>query len=358
MQVTRPAAVVVLAAGAGTRMKSALPKVLHKMCGRSLLGHAIAAARGLDPEHLVVVVRHERDAVAAHALECDPDVIIADQDDIKGTGRAVWCGLEVLPEGLEGAVVVMAGDVPLLDTESLAEMLARHGDNAVTVLTTNIPDATGYGRIVRGDSGAIVGVVEHRDASPEQLEITEINTSTYAFDAAFLRESLAGLGTENSQGEMYLTDVVADASNSGQGVGDYVLTDSWLVEGCNDLAQLATLRTEMQRRINEKWMRAGVSIIDPAATYIDVDAVLEADSTVLPGTSLHGSARVETGAIVGPGELTDTLVESGAKASHVVAYGGVVPAGITLPPFSVFPAVDVTAGGSDVSGEVPAARQN
>ncbi|MFT0846231.1 NTP transferase domain-containing protein [Actinomycetaceae bacterium L2_0104] len=355
---TRPAAVVILAAGAGTRMKSATPKVLHEMCGRSLLGHAIAAARGLDPEHLVVVVRHERDAVAEHALKCDANLIIADQDEIKGTGRAVWCGLEALPEDLEGAVVVMAGDVPLLDTESLAEMVSRHGENAVTVLTTNVPDATGYGRIVRDAVGQITSVVEHRDATPEQREIPEINTSTYAFDAAFLRESLADLGTSNAQGEMYLTDVVAAAYRSGHGVGDLVLEDSWLVEGCNDLAQLAVLRAEMTRRINGEWMRAGVSIIDPNTTYIDVGVTLEPDSTILPGTSLHGDTRVERGAVVGPGELTDTLVSSGATASHVVAYGGVVPAGTALPPFSVFPVVEVTAGGSDVDGEVPAARQN
>ena len=356
--VTRPAAVVILAAGAGTRMKSETPKVLHEMCGRSLLGHAIAAARGLNPEHLVVVVRHERDRVAAHALECDVNLIIADQDEIKGTGRAVWCGLEALPGDVEGAVVVMAGDVPLLDTDSLSDMVSRHGDNAVTVLTTNVSDASGYGRIVRDRDGQITSVVEHRDASPDQLHISEINTSTYAFDATFLRESLAGLSTANSQGEMCLTDVVAAAYRSGHGVGDLVLEDSWLVEGCNDLVQLAALRAEMTRRINEKWMRAGVSIIDPRTTHIDVNVTLEADAKILPGTSLHGDTRVETGAIVGPGELTNTLVSSGATARHIVAYGGVVPAGTTLPPFSVFPVVEVTAGGSDVSGELPAARQN
>lgn len=356
--VTRPAAVVILAAGAGTRMKSAIPKVLHEMCGRSLLGHAIAAARGLNPDNLVVVVRHERDKVAGHALECDANLIIADQDEVKGTGRAVWCGLESLPADLVGDIIVMAGDVPLLDTESLAELVSRHESNAVTVLTTNIPDATGYGRIVRDELGRITSVVEHRDASDTQRQISEINTSTYAFDAVFLRESLANLGTENSQGEMYLTDVVAAAYESGRGIGDLVLEDSWLVEGCNDLAQLATLRAEMVRRINEKWMRSGVSIIDPRTTSIDVDVTLEADATVLPGTSLHGNTRVETGAIVGPGELSNTLVRSGAKASHVVTYGGVVAEGTVLPPFSVFPVVEVTAGGSDASGEASAARKN
>ena len=330
-----PAAVIVLAAGAGTRMKSATPKVLHEMCGRSLLGHAIHAARGLNPEHVSVVVRHQRDRVAAHALEVDGGLIIADQDEIKGTGRAVWCGLEALPADLEGPIVVMAGDTPLLNTETLAGLVDNLGENAVTVLTTNVPDATGYGRILRDESGAICGVVEHADASDAQREIREINTSTYAFDAAFLRENLGKLGAANAQGEMYLTDIVELASASGAGVGDLVLEDSWLVEGCNDLAQLATLRGEMNRRIVHDWMVSGVSVIDPATTYIDVDVEIEHDCKILPGTALHGHTRLASGAIVGPGELTDTTVEEGAVASHVVATGAHVPAGSTLPPYSI-----------------------
>ncbi|MGO1592460.1 MAG: NTP transferase domain-containing protein [Ancrocorticia sp.] len=331
----RPAAVIVLAAGAGTRMKSATPKVLHEMCGRTLLGHAIHAARGLDPEQVAVVVRHQRDRVAEHALDVDPNVIIADQDEIKGTGRAVWCGLEELPADLEGPVVVMAGDTPLLNTETLAELVNHLGSNAVTVLTTNVPDSTGYGRILRDESGAICGVVEHTDATAEQRKIHEINTSTYAFDAAFLRENLGNLGAANAQGEMYLTDIVELASRSGAGVGDLVLGDSWLVEGCNDLAQLATLRTEMNRRIVHKWMVSGVSIVDPATTYIDVDVEIEADCRILPGTILDGRTRLASGAIVGPGQYTDTTVDEGSVACHVVATGAHIPAGTTVPPYSI-----------------------
>lgn len=344
MDSNRPAAVIILAAGQGTRMKSSLPKVLHEMCGRSLLGHAIAAAQGLNPDHIVVVVRHERDRVAEHALACDPSIIVADQDDIMGTGRAVWCGMSALPADLRGTVTVMAGDVPLLDTHSLSQMNARIGSNAVVVLTTVVEDPTGYGRIIRDSTGAISGIVEHKDATVEQRSIREINTSTYAFDLEFLREALQHLSSANSQGELYLTDVVADASAAGRGVADLILEDSWLVEGCNDLVQLATLRTEMNRRIVEQWMRSGAGVQDPASTRIDVDVTVAADSRILPGTHLMGTTVVESGAEVGPGRFTDTRIGTGAVAHYVVATGGHIPAGTHVPPFSIFPAGPIPAG--------------
>lgn len=306
--VENPAAVIILAAGKGTRMNSATPKVLHEMCGRTLLGHAIAAARGVEPENVVVVVRHERDLVAGHATAVDPGVIIADQDEIKGTGRAVWCGLNALPADVSGPVLVMAGDTPLLSADVLCELYAHHAGNAATVLSAIVPDATGYGRIVRDEAGAICGIVEHRDASEEQLQIHEVNTSTYVFDAEFLRSSLETLGTDNAQGEMYLTDVIAKAYAAGAGVGSYVAPDYRVAEGANDLVQLAALRADMNRRIGEKWMRAGVTIIDPASAWIDVSVELEADAVVEPFTILRGATRVESGAHAGPGVFVDTQI--------------------------------------------------
>lgn len=340
----RLAAVIILAAGQGTRMRSATPKVLHPLCGRSLLGHAIAAARGLNPENLVVVVRHERDAVAAHALSCDPNIIIADQDEIMGTGRAVWCGLQELPADLHGPILVMAGDTPLLDTETLSELNALHGNNAVTVLTTNIPDPTGYGRILRTESGTICGVVEQKDADAAERAITEINTSTYVFDAEFLRGALANLSTSNAQGEMYLTDVVAAAYSAGHGVQGHVISDSWLVEGCNDLVQLAELRNQMNMRILEKWMRAGVSIVDPAQTSIDVGVEIAGDARIEPGTYLRGTTKVGAQAIICASDLADTEVGAGAKVRHVVAEGAHIAAGSVVPPFSFLPAENAAAG--------------
>ncbi len=328
-------AAIILAAGQGTRMKSATPKVLHEMCGRSMLGHAIAAARELEPERIVVVVRHERDAVAAHALECDSDVAIADQDDVPGTGRATWCALQSLPSDLEGTCLVMAGDVPLLDAGTLRALAQSRGDAAVSVLTGVLDDATGYGRIVRDDSGAVRAIVEHKDATEEQRAIGEFNTGTYAFDVAFLREALEGVGTDNSQGEMYLTDVLEAAYRSGAGTAAHVLDDNWLAEGCNDLVQLAALRGEMNRRICERHMRSGVSIVDPTATWIDVGVEIAADAKVFPGTRITGAAVIGSGALVGPGEYADCEIGAGADVRHCVLRGASVAAGAALAPFTV-----------------------
>ena len=227
MTYPRPAAVVVLAAGEGTRMRSATPKVLHTLAGRSMLGHALAAARSLEPDRVVVVVRHGRDAVVAHALEVDADVLIADQDDIPGTGRAVQCGLtvldadahagptrdaapaEALPGEVDGAVVVLAGDIPLLDGATLSVLLDAHaaGAHAVTVLTTEVADPTGYGRILRDADGGpdVAAIVEEKDADDAQRAVREINSSVYVFDAAVLRRCLGRLGRDNARAREVVT---------------------------------------------------------------------------------------------------------------------------------------------------------
>jgi len=230
----RPAAVIVLAAGAGTRMRSETPKVLHSLAGRTLLGHALIAARELSPDRVVVVVRHGREQVAARALAIDPKVLIADQDDIPGTGRAVQCALSVLDAAahadlagvgapgnphFDGSVVVLAGDIPLLDGATLAELLDAHraDGNAVTVLTTEVADPSGYGRIVREPgTGDVLAVVEERDATEEQRAIAEINSSVYVFDAEVLRSALGRIGRDNAQGEVYLTDVLPIARAEGR----------------------------------------------------------------------------------------------------------------------------------------------
>ena len=204
MTPTAPAAVIVMAAGKGTRMRSVTPKVLHRIGGRSLVDHAVTAARGLEPHHLVVVVRHERDAVVAHLAEVAPDAVPADQDEVPGTGRAVACGLASLPEDLTGPVVVTSGDVPLLDTATLQALLAQHNErgDAVTLLTTELEDPSGYGRVVREADGTVSAVVEQRDATEAQRAIREINAGVYVFDAVHLRTALTTLGTDNDQGEV------------------------------------------------------------------------------------------------------------------------------------------------------------
>ena len=312
---TAPAAVIVMAAGKGTRMKSATPKVLHRIGGRSLLDHALTAARGLDPAHLVVVVRHERDAVVAHLAQVAPDAVPADQDEIPGTGRAVACGLASLPADLTGPVVVTSGDVPLLDTATLTALLDQHTErgDAVTLLTTELTDPTGYGRVIRQADGTVSAVVEQRDATPAQRAVREVNAGIYVFDAAFLRESLTTLGTDNDQGEVYLTDVVARAHDAGHPTSALVVTDHWLVEGCNDRAQLASLGAELNRRVLARWMAAGVGVVDPASTWVDVTATLAQDVELEPGVLVRGTTTVGEGTRVGDyAVLTDAHVPAGA----------------------------------------------
>ena len=334
---SRPAAVIVLAAGEGTRMKSATPKVLHVIGGRTLLHHAIAAARGVDPHHLAIVVRHERDLVAAHIAEVDPDAVIADQDEVKGTGRATECALDALPAALEGTVLVTYGDVPLLAAATLHELLEAHtaSQSAATVVTATLPDPTGYGRILRSEDGSVAGIVEQKDGTDAQLDITEINSGLYAFDAAVLRKALAKVGTDNTQGEKYLTDVLGIARADGLRVSAHLIPDLWQTEGVNDRVQLARLGAELNRRIVERWMRAGVTVVDPATTWIDADVTLGRDVTIHPQTQIHGASTIGDDAVLGP-DTTLTDVDIGKGASVIRTHGSlaVIGEGATVGPFA------------------------
>jgi bifunctional UDP-N-acetylglucosamine pyrophosphorylase / glucosamine-1-phosphate N-acetyltransferase len=336
----RPVAVVVLAAGEGTRMRSATPKVLHRIGGRSLLGHALAAARGAQPDHLVVVVRHAREQVAAHVAEVDPAALLADQDDVPGTGRAVQCGLEALPEELAGTVLVTYGDVPLLQPSTLTGLVAAHEaeGSAVTVLTAELADPTGYGRVVRDGTGpdaAVLAVVEEKDADAAQRAIAEVNTGIYAFDAAVLAAALPQLDRSNAAGEAYLTDVLAIARAGGHRVAARPVADLLQVEGVNDRVQLSRLGAELNRRLLEAHMRAGTTVVDPATTWVDVGVRLGRDVTLLPGTQLQGSTVVADGASVGPDTtLTDVVVGEGASVVRTHGSGAVVEAGASVGPFS------------------------
>ena len=332
MASTTPAAVIVMAAGKGTRMRSTTPKVLHRIGGRSLLDHAVTAARGLRPEHLVVVVRHERAAVVAHLALVAPDAVPADQDEIPGTGRAVACALAALPAELTGPVVVTSGDVPLLDTATLEALVAQHHErgDVVTLLTAELDDPTGYGRVIRAggpDALAVAGVVEHRDATPEQRAVREINAGVYVFDAAHLRGALATLGTDNNQGEIYLTDVVARAHSQGLSASALVVSDHWLVEGCNDRVQLAALGAELNRRVLRRWMVEGVGVTDPSSTWVDVTVELARDVELEPGALLRGRTRVGEGTRVGAYSiLTDVDIPAGARVAPFSLLDGDAPA--------------------------------
>lgn len=332
-----PAAVIVLAAGAGTRMKSRTPKILHPIGGVPMVGHALAAARGLNPDVLAVTVRHERDMVASHIHQLDPHAVIVDQDEIPGTGRAVEVALDALGHSLSGTVVVTYGDVPLLTTERLQELVRTHEaeSNAVTVLTSVLDDASGYGRIIRADDGTVTGIVEHKDASGQQRAIREINSGIYAFDAASLRAALSRVSMDNAQGEKYLTDVLGIARDAGGRVAAQVCEDRWQVEGANDRVQLAALGAEHNRRILERWMRAGVTIVDTASTWIDSTVTLDEDVTLLPGTQLHGNTTVARDAVVGPDTtLADVEVGAGAKVVRTHGSSAVIGASADVGPFA------------------------
>lgn len=337
------AAVIVLAAGAGTRMKSRTPKVLHTLAGRSMLGHAVHAARGLAPRELAVVVRHERELVAGHLAALAPDVLLVDQDEIPGTGRAVQVAVEALDAAtpadgvLEGTVVVTYGDVPLLATATLQGLVDAHRaeGNAVTVLTATLEDPTGYGRILRAEDASVLGIVEHKDADESQRAVREVNSGIYAFDAAVLRSALRRIDAGNAQGELYLTDVLGIARADGGRVAGLAVGDRWQVEGVNDRVQLAQLGDELNRRIVERWMRAGVTVVDPSSTRIDVTVELAEDVTLLPGTQLHGSVRIERDAVVGPDTtLTDVVVGEGAHVVRTHGSGSRIGAGASVGPFA------------------------
>lgn len=336
-------AVIVLAAGAGTRMRSALPKVLHPVGGRTMLAHALHAAAGTGAERIVVVVGHQRERVAAAVAEESASLGVAVDTAVQveqnGTGDAVRAGLEALPADFRGSVVVTTSDVPLLDASTLSELLALHRQDppaAVTVLTSTAPDPTGYGRIVRDADGGVQRIVEHKDATELERAIDEVNSGVYAFEADVLRSALGKLDTDNSQGELYLTDVIEIANGEGRLVRGHRVSDAALVAGANDRVQIAELGRELNRRVCERWMRAGATIVDPATTWIDVTCELTGqDVTILPGVQLHGTTTIAGGALVGPDStLHDTVVGAGAVVERAHTRSAVIGEEAQVGPFA------------------------
>jgi bifunctional UDP-N-acetylglucosamine pyrophosphorylase/glucosamine-1-phosphate N-acetyltransferase len=335
-------AVVVLAAGAGTRMRSDIPKMLHPLGGRSMLAHALHAIAEVAPLHLVVVVGKDRDqvmpAVEELAGELGREIDVAVQDQQLGTGHAVACGLTALPPDFAGTVVVTLGDVPLLDAHTLGDLIAAHtgASASATVLTTTLPDPTGYGRILRArEGGDLLGIVEQADASPSQLAISEVNAGVYAFDITALRSALSRLKSDNAQHEQYLTDVIAIVRSDGNVVRAKHIDDAVLVAGVNDRVQLAALGAELNRRIVAAHQRAGVTIMDPATTWIDVDVTIGRDTVVYPGTQLLGATSIGRRCQIGP-DTTLTDVTVGDEAMVVRTHGSqsTIGGGAAVGPFA------------------------
>ncbi|MHB1171933.1 MAG: bifunctional UDP-N-acetylglucosamine diphosphorylase/glucosamine-1-phosphate N-acetyltransferase GlmU [Lacisediminihabitans sp.] len=330
-------AVIILAAGQGARMRSARPKILHPLAGIPLIGHVLATAEELGAAHIVAVVRHERDAVAAVVVEQLPHAIIVDQDELPGTGRAVELALSGLPADFDGQIVVLSADVPLLDSATVQGLVESHklAGNSLTLLSARFEDPTGAGRILRGGDGSFEAIVEQKDATPEQRLITEVNAGVYVFDAATLRGVLGVIGTDNAQREKYLTDAAAGIRAAGGRIEAVPVSDPWLAVGINDRAQLSAAAVELNARIVRGWQLAGVTVQDPASTWIDLTATLAEDVELLPGTQIKGATVIARGATIGPDTtLVDCEVGEGAIVKRTDATLAVIGAGASVGPFA------------------------
>lgn len=350
--IERPLSAVVLAAGHGTRMKSERPKPLHVLVGKPMVVWVLDALADCDVAKVSVVVGHGGDAVTKRLVEDagDRPLEFVEQAVQRGTGDATAVGLTGLgdDEYEPQDVLVLTADTPLLRSETIAELVAEHrrSDAAATVLTADLEDPTGYGRIVRGRDDRIERIVEQADATDEEAAITEINTGIFCFRRSLLSPALRRIVPDNAQGEYYLTDIVAVLADAGHKVTSLVAHDRDETHGINDRVQLAHAEHELRRRINIDWMRRGVTFVDPEQTYVDATVRLDRDVTIYPGTMLQGTCTVGAGADIGPGcHLVDTTVGAGAHLLQTAAVKATIGDGATVGPWaSLGPGDDVAAG--------------
>ena len=294
--------VILLAAGEGTRMRSDVPKVLHTILGRTLIGHVLCATESLSASERVVVVGAKSEEVTAEVLRYDSRAKIAHQERRGGTGHAVRIALEQIDCADDATVVVIAGDAPLITGQSLDRLVALCENDQVgaAVLTADVDDPHGYGRIIRDPENGILRIVEEKDADADEREVHEVNSSIYAFHAGALKRALADIKPNNAQSEEYLTDAIEIIRASGKKVVPVVADDYFEILGVNNRIQLAEATAIMRDRINLHWMEAGVTLIDPPTTFIDVTVELESDVTIKPGCQIEGVSRIGRGALIGP----------------------------------------------------------
>ena len=327
--------VVILAAGEGTRMKSSTPKVLHSIAGRSLVGHVLHAVSALNPSHTRVVVGSGREKVEAHLAEIAPGVTTVFQEHRGGTGHATQLALAGATP--EGTILVLAGDTPMLTGASLAALVDGHtqGGFTASVLTAEHPDPTGYGRIIRGDDGSLLRIVEEKDADEFEKAIEEINSGVYVFDAVKLAGAIGKLRNDNAQGELYLTDVIEILRNEGGKIAAVCIDDFTEILGVNDRVQLAESAALLRDRINDELMRSGVTIVDPTTTWVDSTVSIAQDVTLLPGTTISGTTTIATGAVIGPRTtLIDCVVATGAQVRESFATSAHIGENSSVGPFT------------------------
>ncbi len=346
-----PLYAIVLAAGEGTRMRSQRPKPLHSICGRPMVLHVIHALESVQPTQTVVVVGFGADQVQERITNDLPgrtDIRFAEQRVQRGTGDAVAVGLTQLDHlvGIDGnvvdenddtsTIVVIPGDTPLLRKETIDDLVTHHESSglAATVLTSHMDDPAGYGRVVRAKDGRVVRIVEHRDASREELGIAEVNTSIYAFRRDLLGPALRHVSPQNSQAEYYLTDVISVLAGMGHRIGA-VIADSHETQGVNDRWQLAQAERELRARTNRRWLLNGVTMFDPRQTFIDIDVRIGQDVSLLPGTILQGSTVIGAGCEIGPNtRLVDCQVGERTRVDSTVAIDAVIGSDATVGPFA------------------------
>ena len=326
---------IVLAAGEGTRMKSQRPKVLHEIAGRSIIEHLLKEVDALSPNELRVVIGAGREVVEPHIKEVSPKSKVVIQEERNGTGHATQIALADL--STSGSVLILAGDTPLLRHQTLAEFISTHHANksVASVLTAELPDPTGYGRIVRSDDGSITAIVEERDATDELREIDEINTGVYLFDINTLKENVKKLKNHNSQGELYLTDVIKEIKDSGAKTMAILSLDFTETLGINDRAQLADAASLMRDRINSQHMLNGVTIVDPTTTWIDATVEIESDVTIYPGSWLTGNTKIRKHSVIGPRTtIKDSIIKESATIIESNVTGAEIGCCANIGPFS------------------------
>ncbi|TSB45063.1 bifunctional UDP-N-acetylglucosamine diphosphorylase/glucosamine-1-phosphate N-acetyltransferase GlmU [Alkalicoccobacillus porphyridii] len=324
---------VILAAGQGTRMKSKLYKVLHPVCGKPMVQHVSDMLGRVGFEETVIVVGHGSDAVKAQLGE---DMHYVLQSEQLGTGHAVLQADDLLKDK-KGITVVLAGDTPLLTEETITALIEEHHSQQakITVLTALADDPSGYGRVIRGEDGLVQRVVEHKDATDDERLVNEINTSTYCFDNELLFKALKEVGNDNAQGEYYLPDVIEILQKQGEIIAAYQSPEFSETYGVNDRVALANAETLMKQRINERWMRAGVTILDPANTYISANAIIGQDTVVHPGVSIQGNTTIGRDCIIGANsEIVNSFVSDGVEVRQSVIHDSTVAENVTIGPFA------------------------
>lgn len=323
---------IILAAGKGTRMKSKLPKVLHKVCGKEMVNHVIDASLEAGAQSNIVVIGHGGEAVG----NCLPEgVETVVQEEQLGTGHAVMMANSYIDDS--DTIVVLCGDTPLIEGETIKALIEFHRKYgfAVSVLSALMENPKGYGRIIRGESKELVGIVEEKDASEEQRLICEINSGMYCFEGKALREALLEIRSDNSQGEYYLTDAVEIIRGKGMTAGAFAGATSEQIMGVNNRIQLSEAECLMKKRINEFHMLNGVTLIDPLATYIESGALIGSDTIIYPGSLIKGNSVIGEGCIVGPGCTIDSSrLDDGCEIQNSVIVKSVVGSGSKVGPFA------------------------